>query len=121
MSSHEIAALEALADLVQKEVVVGDEERLLKTLRVVWLALLTVYHEAERREFHQWVVKGQMEKMKAGLVWDISEFIRQHNEYPGARAIGLAASLGLREVVSELKSQEEFAARAAKKRSVVRL
>lgn len=116
-----VALLEAEKD--------GDGEKLVKSMRVCRDALLGVYRDVERREFtcmtlcpcvhggkhRRWALydagcftQGCEDGSRlGGRVWDVVEFLRQHNNYENPQLVAKVVVGALKTLSGEFHSKEE--------------
>lgn len=129
--------LNAMITLLEAELD-GDEERLLKSLRVVRESLMEIYRSVERKEFISMVQCGCLRSGKhltwpsyavgcfsqlheqrpgglAGRLWDTAEFVRTHDDYKRSRLVGSTTIGALKTFQREFVLKEESLTRALNK------
>lgn len=119
----------------------GDDEKLVKTMRVCRDGLLGVYRDVERREVacmmlcpcmrggehRRWAhydagcfTQGcEHGSRLGGRVWDVVEFLRQHNNYENPQLVARVVVGALKTLSEEFRSKEENLERTS--RTAIRL
>jgi hypothetical protein len=121
----------------------GDDEVLVKTMRVARNAVLHVCEDVQQREFavmfqcpciraewqhrkqqhHQWPhytagcfsQESDRHNRIGGRLWDVVEFLRLHSGYESPKLVAQAVILALQQIAGELRSKEEGLTRLVEK------
>ena len=120
--------IDSIVALLESEIS-GNDEKLVKSMRVCRDVLLGIYQNAERAEIacmlscscqrngehHHWpsYAAGCFDQgcesgnRLGGRVWDAAEFLRQHNDYTKPRLVAEVAVGALKTLANEFRDKEE--------------